>query len=441
MSPDQNEFEGLCHAVLEGAASDAQRGRLRELLHADAGLRAEFQTQLRLHALLSWQHGRGTDVPAEPVMKSVPQKVTRWRAWRPALAAAAAVVLLAAGWVLQSFRSGVALEILTADSVPFAAGQRVSLHRLKLDSGAMKFRLESGALVEVDGPADIELLSAMHLRVFNGNVTTDVGDKARGFVIETANARVVDLGTRFGVAVGQAGDTDVVVFEGKVDVFDPARKSSGQPPLASLTEGDAVRMNTARIPERIGSVPVRADSRAVAAQSGPRIVTAVTDNLIEKGFNRYYGVAAGAMQDNARSYTTMTRARWHAVAGAEFPEELRGADVVATFHDDRHDRDLHIRLEVGAPCSVYVLLDVRGPVPDWVQAGYRDTGIRLRSGPWNPVAIVRDVAPDSNGHLYVTCAVWRKDVPAAGIVELGPPYAQGQPANRAMYGIAVQALK
>ena len=241
--------------------------------------------------------------------------------------------------------------------------------------------------------------------------------------------------------MGRAGDTDVVVFEGKVDVFDPARQSPGQPPLASLTEGDAVRMNTARIPARIDSVPVRADSRAVAPQNGPRIVTAVTDNLIEQGFHRYYGVAGGAMQDNARSYTTMTRARWHAAAGAAFPEELRGADVVATFHDDRHDRDLHIRLQVSAPCTVYVLLDVRGPVPDWVQAGWHDTGIHLRSGPWNPVAIVRDIAPDSNGSLYVTCAVWRKDVPSAGIVELGPPYARRQPANRAMYGIAVQSLK
>ena len=36
-----------------------------------------------------------------------------------------------------------------------------------------------------------------------GKATVDVGEAGKGFIIETVNARVVDLGTRFGVAVGR----------------------------------------------------------------------------------------------------------------------------------------------------------------------------------------------------------------------------------------------
>ena len=441
--PDRETLESLFSRACDGSASADDWREMEAHLRADRAALDAWIRYADLHASLATGAAarRGKVVAFPPVR--------RWPTRIAALAAAVALLATLAWFfarpALRNERAitAVEVEVLEARDTDAAlvSGQRAQLSTVQFSSGSLRFRLSSGAVVEASGPAEIELRDAMHLRVLRGNVTADVGDKARGFVIETVNARVVDLGTRFGVSVGRSGDTDVVVFEGKVEVFDPSRKSSGQSALASLTEGDAVRMNAARIPERLSSVPMRGDSHALAAQSSHGIVTAVTDNFSEKGFNRYYGVASGAMQDNARAYTTMTRAKWHAVAGDTFPEELRGADVVATFHEDRKDRDLHIRLKVSAACAVYVLLDTRGQVPDWVQAGYRDTGIRLRSGPWNPVLIVRDIAPDADGNLYVTCAVWRKDIPSAGVVELGPPYAKGQPSNRAMYGIAVQALK
>ena len=442
--PDRETLESLFSRACDGRASDDDWRELSAHLRSDRAALDAWIRYADLHAsLATGAAARRGKVVAFPPPEA---QVRRW----PVRLAAALVVFAGLAWfvVRPAFQNSkrvatVEVEVLESSSTDAAlvSGQRAQISTLRFENGTLRFRLSSGAVVEASGPAEIQLRDAMHLRVLRGNVTADVGDNARGFVIETVNARVVDLGTRFGVSVGQSGDTDVVVFEGKVEVFDPSRKSSGQSALASLTEGDAVRMNATRVPERLSSVPMRADSRALAVQNGAGIVTAVTDNFREKGFNRYYGVASGAMQDNARAYTTMTRAKWHAVAGPTFPEELRGADVVATFHEDRKDRDLHIRLAVSAPCAVYVLLDMRGPVPDWVQADYRDTGIRLRSGPWNPVLIVRDIAPDADGNLYVTCAVWRKDIPSAGVVELGPPYAKGLIPNRAMYGIAVQALK
>ena len=46
---------------------------------------------------------------------------------------------------------------------------------------------------------------------------------SKGFAIKTPEAKVVDQGTEFGVAARDDGKTDVVVFEGKVDVGETGR--------------------------------------------------------------------------------------------------------------------------------------------------------------------------------------------------------------------------
>jgi hypothetical protein len=68
-----------------------------------------------------------------------------------------------------------------------------------------------------------------------GVVTATIPEAAVGFVVDTAAAQVVDLGTSFGVSVSEAGLTDVCVFDGEVEVSGP----SGTPKL--VREGQAVR--------------------------------------------------------------------------------------------------------------------------------------------------------------------------------------------------------
>jgi ferric-dicitrate binding protein FerR (iron transport regulator) len=436
MITDHSDFESLCQSVIEGMASEAQCARLRACLHANQTLRAEFCVQMRLHALLSWQQGLASDAA---VVKPKPMKVMRLATWRPALAAAAAVVLMAVWFALRSSHQGVAMEVVSADEVPFQAGQRLSLDRLKLESGSMKFRLDSGALVEVDGPADVELLSAMRLRLRRGNVTTDVGDQAKGFVIETANAHVVDLGTRFGVNVGGTGSTDVVVFEGKVDVFEAQKNGKPSPQFASLTEGDALRVDSPHTARRLSTVPLRGDSRAMlhdgAAQTS--VVARISDNLDEDKFHRYYSIVPGGMGEGGPVYSAPSHIRWLPLPGKTFPSQLVGADVVGTFNADRKDQDMRVELELTTRCAVYVMLDIRGPAPAWLERDFTDTGLRLRSGPWGKLPVTRKVEPDADGAYYLTYSVWRREVPA-GTLELGAPHARSQDRSRTMYGIAVK---
>ena len=54
--------------------------------------------------------------------------------------------------------------------------------------------------------------------------------------------------------------------------------------------------------------------------------------------------------------------------------------------------------------------------------------------------MAKGIPRDADGKIFVTYAVWRKEVPQAGLVELGPPQMPGQTTNGAMYGIAVKKL-
>ena len=82
------------------------------------------------------------------------------------------------------------------------------------------------------------------LVLHRGVVTATVPESASGFVIDTDSAHVVDLGTAFGVSVSHAGQTDVCVFEGEVEVSKPpVGRKSQQTQL--LREGEAIRSSKA----------------------------------------------------------------------------------------------------------------------------------------------------------------------------------------------------
>jgi hypothetical protein len=56
----------------------------------------------------------------------------------------------------------------------------------------------------------------MLCRLFSGNVSAEVPHRAAGFTIRGPSAEVIDLGTRFGFSVGDAGHSEVHVFQGEV---------------------------------------------------------------------------------------------------------------------------------------------------------------------------------------------------------------------------------
>ena len=90
---------------------------------------------------------------------------------------------------------------------------------LRLDNGLAEITFKLGARVIVAAPAHLRLTSIDGIEVLDGKVTVRADtEEARGFVVKSAVARMVDLGTEFGAAVEQDRQTDLHVFQGMVEI-------------------------------------------------------------------------------------------------------------------------------------------------------------------------------------------------------------------------------
>lgn len=98
-------------------------------------------------------------------------------------------------------------------------GQRVAL-----DRGLVEITFDCGARLILEGPIACDIESASTAQLNRGRLTATVAKwpgKGTGprFTVETPTATVTDIGTSFGVAVNEAGLTDVSVFDGLVDLL------------------------------------------------------------------------------------------------------------------------------------------------------------------------------------------------------------------------------
>lgn len=116
------------------------------------------------------------------------------------------------------------------------SGEMVSPGRLCFDSGLLVVEFFSGALMIVEGPADVKILSNNRAFCAQGKIKADVPRQAIGFRIDAPRTNVVDLGTTFEMNV-DAVETRVSVLDGKVELHD---LSSG---VELLEEGHAVAVD------------------------------------------------------------------------------------------------------------------------------------------------------------------------------------------------------
>jgi hypothetical protein len=97
--------------------------------------------------------------------------------------------------------------------------------RLSLRSGWAEWTYPNGVVVTIEGPARFWIKSGQTLSLDAGKLVALVPKAGNGFAVQTPSARIVDLGTEFGVAVSSAGETDVDTFRGTVSLT-PTRGGS-----------------------------------------------------------------------------------------------------------------------------------------------------------------------------------------------------------------------
>ena len=467
MSHDRNHIEdNLAEALarlVQGETLPDDDAMVATAIAKEASVRRELVSQLEVDALL-WQSAEpepdafvecvaagldddSSDEFVEQVRQRLNGDTTRssWT-WRSATSAASLACLILVGlWWQANQNHAVNLPVLAevvraVDTDEFEAGQRIELRELKLTSGVLWLRLESGVQLDSTAPIELELETPMRVRLTRGSLDVDAGERGFGFTVVTPAGDVVDLGTEFRVDVGDDDAVQVAVLSGKVEVRREHVAGIG------LDEGDAIRVRRTGMPERVQTVQlVGVHDEAAGTTTGrtmkSTLIESVTDNIRVPGINRFYGVLSGGMQSKAKAFVDRSAPKWKGLRGQPFPDELAGADIVQTFQSARWDESFELQLAVEQPCAVYVLFDSRNPAPTWLERDFTKTKLTLRAHPWSGGNITEGLEPLQSGLFEIPCEVWKREVPIATTVKLGSPYDRRATLHSAMYGIAVKPLE
>lgn len=245
---EKQRLHELASAVFDGSAAESEREELTELLRSNPAARDEYLLLVDLHAVLS----------TEPAVAPAANKTTvvepartdlrpRFRTWQPvAVAVGLAACLMIAVLLSRSEEAGnVPVPFATiaqgTDAVwrtdLVSVGDRIGAQTLELSRGVVRLEFDSGVEVTLEGPADFTLVDASKTVLKSGILTATVPKGAEGFTVDTPSAQVIDLGTSFGIDIDADGGSNVIVFDGEVEV---APRSTLEKRL--LTEGESIRI-------------------------------------------------------------------------------------------------------------------------------------------------------------------------------------------------------
>ena len=160
-----------------------------------------------------------------------------WRAW----AAIAALLLCAIGiwstgyWkttgpTAENKTSTAAIESDVVATVERTAGTDLAEHRpnsasnelrsgdtVSFGNGIVELKFVSGATLTLTGPVKLKVEDATTASLLFGAVSVKA-DKENGFVVNTPDATIKDIGTEFAAVVDQDGQTQLKVIDGLVDL-------------------------------------------------------------------------------------------------------------------------------------------------------------------------------------------------------------------------------
>ena len=226
MNPE--ELDELFDALRDGTLRDDQVARLDQLLADHPEALDRFVDRAWLQADLEFKFGRR---PAAPLAA----RPSRRSLWKPLLGVAAAAAALLIG--ILSLTSTPPTDAVPAPSYEGCAvltrafdtawdpaspapalGSVLPKGRLALTSGSIQVEFFSGARVIVEGPADFELLSTNEGLCRHGKLRAFIPPQAQGFTVRTPTLTLVDRGTEVGLRADRSGESEVHVFQGRVEL-------------------------------------------------------------------------------------------------------------------------------------------------------------------------------------------------------------------------------
>lgn len=470
----KQRFRELLAAKCNDALDEEGVAELEKLLLDSPEAREQYWQALELHADLERElAGKGdwdmTGPSLEAMSRRSPWFQVSTPAWFGALAACLLVVA-ALGYMVARDQEVARNNDIGLDSNAPVIGRLEAAHRdsrwsfgrtgdwnstlfrqgdtITLDAGTARLRFSSDTTAVLRAPLVMQAVKSDRVRLLRGRMKVEVAKGAEGFAVETSSAEIIDLGTVFSVGAEDSG-TDVVVLDGNVDLKHRSQSVTpgGAPPAESLKRlraGEAIHVNRDGTLSRIVDVNHMGFSNASPTSDETALIKSVRDNIVREDMWSFYEIVPEGIREDAKCYVDRGH-EWNGATGAGIPAYLLGADYVKTFCDDKVTPHLVIELTLRSPATVYILLDNRLEIPEWLRDRFEDTGDDIGIDEVDKRGHKRGVGPGVQ--VERKFSIWKAVSPKAGTVLLGPngkttPEQQlrGVNAESVMYGIAAKRL-
>ena len=247
------EIEELLANYVSGQLSEEQAQTLLESCQAseETGSRLVRLTQIdRLAALALDDDGKvfarefrcrlEADREEDEFSVGIIGRLQRRKVFRlvTGIAAALVISLIGLSVLLMGGGDGVAMLVRVESSDWSSAAKEFRVgDTIAFERGLAEIYYHKGVGIVIEGPARFEITGASEGYLHYGKLVAEIDDaKARGFIIDGPNGRLIDLGTKFGVSVKADGEMEVHVLEGEVDAV------SHDGVTANLRENEAIRL-------------------------------------------------------------------------------------------------------------------------------------------------------------------------------------------------------
>jgi len=107
--------------------------------------------------------------------------------------------------------------IWRSGSLPTLKGSQLKAGVLSLESGYVSLRFHSGALIKLEGPAELKIEAPLLCHLVSGTMVAEVPPSAHLFKVITPKAEIVDLGTSFALKVNKHGESQFRVLNGEIE--------------------------------------------------------------------------------------------------------------------------------------------------------------------------------------------------------------------------------
>lgn len=245
---DQHRLQRLTEAMIEGRLSAEELAELKSIVLIDDAALESYVDRLCDHAVLSFQrkeslrpvdearlrhasafprkHAGRTEVGPGTVWEQHPE---RFRGRIIAAAALGIFFTIATLTVFFTGRPAVDGSFVTIlktsnclwKDTPTTTkpGGRLGSCLLRLERGVAMIRFDCDVLISLEGPTEFEIKDRKHALLHFGRLMAKAeSPEGHGFVVDTPEMSIEDLGTKFGLYAPKNRPTELYVIDGEVQV-------------------------------------------------------------------------------------------------------------------------------------------------------------------------------------------------------------------------------